>query len=84
MNEVTSINCEWKRRIENSPEAKKAKLNLEYHRKKMRMMHEEISRAEVKIFKSFHILRGWGAHHICVISKLTAIHRILILYSLKT
>ena len=47
MNEVTSINCEWKRRIENSPEAKKAKLNLEYHRKKMRMMHEEISRAEV-------------------------------------
>jgi len=46
MNEVTSINCEWKRRIENSPEAKKAKLNLEYHRKKMRMMHEEISRAE--------------------------------------
>jgi len=44
--ELKRLNTEWKTRIENSPEAKKAKLNLNYHRKKIQQMHEEFSRAE--------------------------------------
>jgi len=44
--EVSGLNAEWRRRIENSPEVKKPKQNLEYHRQKMHRMHEEMSRAE--------------------------------------
>jgi len=43
---MSGLNAEWRRRIDNSPEAKKAKQNLEFHRQKMHRMHEEMSRAE--------------------------------------
>ena len=44
--EMANLNSEWKNRIESSPEAKKAKFNLEFHRKKINRMHEEMSQAE--------------------------------------
>ena len=44
--EMANLNSEWKKRIESSPEAKKAKFNLEFHRKKINRMHEEMSQAE--------------------------------------
>ena len=44
--EMFSFESEWGKRIERSPEAKLAKQNLEFHRRKIRQMHEELSHAE--------------------------------------
>ena len=40
------LQSEWKKRIASSPEVKRAGSNLEFHRRKIRKMHEELSVAE--------------------------------------
>ena len=45
--DLGNYQSDWKKRITNSPEAKQAKLNLEFHRRKIRQMHEELSQATV-------------------------------------
>jgi len=44
--EMFPFESEWGKRIERSPEAKLAKQNLEFHRRKIRQMHDELSHAE--------------------------------------
>ena len=44
--EMIPFESEWGKRIERSPEAKLAKQNLEFHRRKIRQMHDELSHAE--------------------------------------
>jgi len=44
--ELFPFESEWKKRIERSPEAKQARQNLEFHRRKIRQMHEELTHAE--------------------------------------
>ena len=44
--EVFPFESEWKKRIERSPEAKQARQNLEFHRRKIRQMHEDLTHAE--------------------------------------
>ena len=41
-----SFESEWRKRIERSPEAKLANQNLEFHRRKIRQLHEELTHAE--------------------------------------
>ena len=41
-----SFQSEWRKRISSSPEAKMATENLNFHRRKVRKMHEELSVAE--------------------------------------
>ena len=45
--EVYNFQAEWRRRIEGSPEVKQSRLNLEFHRRKIRQLHEELSQAEI-------------------------------------
>ena len=40
------MQSEWRKRVASSPEAKSAASNLEFHRKKIRKMHDELSVAE--------------------------------------
>jgi len=42
-----NFNAEWKRRIEGSPEVKETRTTIEFHRRKIRQMHEELSQAEL-------------------------------------
>ena len=42
-----SLLGEWQRKISCSPEVKQAKLNLEFHKRKMRQLQEELTNAEV-------------------------------------
>ena len=48
---MSSLDCslreEWQRKISSSPEVKQAKLNLEFHKRKMRQLLEELTSAEV-------------------------------------
>ena len=44
--EKTSLNSEWRKRIATSPEAKQANDNLEFHKRKVRKMTEELNVAE--------------------------------------
>ena len=48
---MSSLDCsllgEWQRKISSSPEVKEAKLNLEFHKRKMRQLQEELTSAEV-------------------------------------
>ena len=44
--ELFQFESEWRKRIERSPEAKQAKQNLEFHRRKIRQLHEELSHLE--------------------------------------
>lgn len=42
-----SINVDWERRKSSSPEVRQARLNMEFHRRKMRQLQEELTSAEV-------------------------------------
>ena len=42
-----SLKCEWQRNINSSPEVKQAKQNLEFHKRKMKQLQEELTSAEV-------------------------------------
>ena len=42
-----SISVEWERRKSSSPEVSQARLNLQFHKRKMRQLHEELTSAEV-------------------------------------
>ena len=48
---MSSLDCslreEWQRKISSSPEVKHAKLNLEFHKRKIRQLQEELTSAEV-------------------------------------
>lgn len=44
--DTTSLNSEWRKRINSSPEAKQANDNLEFHQRKVRKMTEELHVAE--------------------------------------
>ena len=43
----SSLQVEWQRKINSSPEVKQARLNMEFHKRKMRQLHEELTSAEV-------------------------------------
>ncbi|XP_023347096.1 uncharacterized protein LOC111715920, partial [Eurytemora carolleeae] len=43
---LKELQMEWKEELNTSPEVKKAKLDLDYHRKKIRQMTEELNNAE--------------------------------------
>ena len=43
---MLGMQSEWRKRVASSPEAKRAASNLEFHRKKIRKMHDELSVAE--------------------------------------
>ena len=42
-----SISVEWERRKSSSPEVSQARLNLQFHKRKMRQLQEELTSAEV-------------------------------------
>ena len=42
-----SLRVEWERKISSNPEVKQAELNLEFHKRKMRQLQEELTSAEV-------------------------------------
>ena len=42
-----SLDKQWRSRIESSPEVRNARQNIEFHRKKMRSLHEELNSAEI-------------------------------------
>ena len=44
--ETKALNSEWRKRIASCPEAKQASDNLEFHRRKVRTMTEELRMAE--------------------------------------
>ena len=54
---LESLNSEWRRRIASSPNAKKAYHNLEFHRRKVRKMIEELHVAEEWEKKHFKRLK---------------------------
>ena len=43
----SSLQVEWQKKINSSPEVKQARLNLEFHKRKMRQLQEELTSAEV-------------------------------------
>ena len=43
----SSLQGEWQRKINSSPEVKQARLSLEFHKRKMRQLQEELTSAEV-------------------------------------
>ena len=43
----SSLQGEWQRKINSSPEMKQARLSLEFHKRKMRQLQEELTSAEV-------------------------------------
>ena len=45
--EVYNFNAEWKKRIEGSPEVKQSRISLEFHRRKIQQLMEELSQAEI-------------------------------------
>ena len=46
VSETQSLTSEWRKRIPSSPEAKQANDNLEFHKRKVRRMTEELHVAE--------------------------------------
>ena len=42
-----SLQVEWERKKSSSPEVSQARLNLQFHKRKMRQLHEELTSAEV-------------------------------------
>ena len=44
--QMLGMQSEWRKRVASSPEAKRAASNLEFHRRKIRKMHDELSVAE--------------------------------------
>ena len=42
-----SLESEWHKKISNSPEVKQAKRSLEFHKRKMKQLQEELTSAEV-------------------------------------
>ena len=45
--DIGNFQSDWRKRITNSPEAKQAKINLEFHRRKIRQIQEELTQASV-------------------------------------
>ena len=41
-----SLKNEWQKKINSSPEVKQAKRSLEFHKRKMRQLQEELTRDE--------------------------------------
>ena len=42
-----NLEAQWRKRINDSPEAKQAKVNIDFHKKKMRSLQEELHSAEI-------------------------------------
>ena len=42
-----NLEAQWRKRINDSPEAKQAKVNIDFHKKKMRSLQEELHNAEI-------------------------------------